>query len=44
MKMYTNQKGESFYKVKNRYYKNTGWKETEISKEEYEKNFKKEGN
>ena len=35
--MYTNKQGISFYKKGNRYYKNTGWREVEISKEEYEK-------
>lgn len=44
MKMYTNEKGISYYRIGKHYYKNTGWKETEITKEEYEKNFKKEGN
>jgi hypothetical protein len=33
--MYTNKQGISFYKKGNRYYKNTGWREVEISKEEY---------
>lgn len=35
--MFTNKQGISFYKQGNRYYKNTGWREVEISKEEYEK-------
>lgn len=35
--MYINKQGISFYKKGNRYYKNTGWREVEISKEEFEK-------
>lgn len=34
--MLTNDKGISFYKVGKYYYKNSGWLEREISKEEYE--------
>ena len=42
MKMYTNSKGISYYKRKGRYFRNTGWLEREITKEEYE-NALKEG-
>jgi hypothetical protein len=35
-KMYTNQKGVSYYKLYGRYFSNTGFLEVEISKEEYE--------
>ncbi|MCK9439627.1 hypothetical protein M0Q39_06230 [Patescibacteria group bacterium] len=42
--MWTNNKGESFYKYNNRYFKSNGWVIIEISKDEYNKNVKnKEG-
>jgi len=41
--MYTNKQGISFYKKGNRYYKNTGWREVEISKEEYFDNYQEPG-
>lgn len=35
--MFTNSAGVSFYKSNGKYYRNSGWLEVEISKEEYEK-------
>ena len=35
--MYTNSKGISYYKRGKSYYRNTGWLEVEITKEEYDK-------
>lgn len=42
IKMWTNKAGVSFYKRSNRYYKSTGWKETEITKEEFLNHYGKE--
>ena len=42
MKMWTNKKGISYYKVGNRYFKNTGWLEQEITKTEFQENYGKE--
>ena len=41
-KMWTNSKGISYYKISNKYFRNTGWREMCISKEEYEKNYGKD--
>ena len=41
MKMWTTRKGISYYKRNKKYYKNTGWLEIEISKEEFEENYGK---
>lgn len=41
-KMWTNLKGISYYKRKNKYYKNTGWREIEITEEEFKQNWGKD--
>ena len=41
MKMWTNSKGVSYYTRGKKYYKNTGWLEREITKEEYKKDIEK---
>ena len=42
--MWTNSRGISYYKKGNKYFKNTGWFEIEISKEEFDKNYGKDIN
>lgn len=37
-KMFTGNDGVSYYKTGKRYFKNTGWREVEITQEDYEKN------
>ena len=36
-KMFTNSKGISYYQRKGKYFKNSGWLEKEITKEEFER-------